>query len=223
MRISRIVQHVVILSVLTCIQVECIFSSSGVLKARGRSRSQSMRPFVHKKEFNLNTRAASTSSSSSASSATSLADQKVKPIQITSKVQPSTSTVEKQKSKKSCNHDCFKDVNLQPIVAEVSSPVRSFSGISLHEAMQSTHSGGQINPSRDGMRARIRKILKQHSVPVGVGMIFGSAIGVGTLEEVSNRKKNLSSTSNDISTTTSTTIITTSTMQPVDDEIKNQI
>lgn len=218
MRISRIVQHVVILSMLTYIQVECIYSSSAVSKARGRSRSQSMRSFVHKKEFNLNTQSAS-ASSSSASSTTSLANQKLKPIQITPKVQPSTSTAEKQKSIKSCNHDCFKSVNLQPIVAEISSPVRSFSGISLHEAMQSTHSGGQIIPSRDGMRARIRKILKHHSVPVGVGMVFGSAIAVGALEEVSIRKKNLYSTTNNTSTTTTTT----TTMQPFDDEIKNQI
>lgn len=180
-----------------------------------------MRPLTRKSEFNLNSQRAS--ASSSASSTTSLANQKLKPVQITSKVQPSTSTAVKQESIKSCNHECSKAVNFQPIVSEISSPVRTFSQISLHEAMESTHTGGRIIPSRDGVRARIRKVLRYHGLPLVAGAVFGTAIGaigVGAYEEVVFRKNNQSSTA----TATDTTTTTTTTMQSVDnDEITNQI
>lgn len=52
-------------------------------------------------------------------------------------------------------------------------------GINLQEAMIGTHSGGRINPARDGVRARTRNILRRYGFPVGVGVVVGVGVGVG--------------------------------------------
>lgn len=183
---SRIAQHVFILNMLlTIVQVECIFSSSAAAKARGRS--QSMRTIVRKTEFDSNPQPAS-----SASSSASLVDTKLKP-NVHPSSSSSTSTADKQKNFKLCEHDCLKEVEIQPIVAEETISGRRLSGISLSEVSAGTNSGGHLNPARHGVRARIRNILHRYGAAAAVGSAIGASgfyVGRNFSNQISDLLKN---------------------------------
>lgn len=123
-----------------------------------RTRSQSMKTL--RRNYENNPSPPRTSSSSIDSSS-----------QLDAKIEPKAST-----SKQTCE-GCLREVDLQPI-AEEKAIRRLRTEVNLNEAMVSTHSDGRINPSRDGVYARIRNIFHQHGVPLA----FGNAVGLGGFE-----------------------------------------
>lgn len=77
------------------------------------------------------------------------------------------------------------------------------SEISLNEAMVSTHSDGHINPSRDGVFARVRNIFHQNGIPLAIG----SVVGLGGFE-IGKKKFNETITTEAVHATTSIAITT---------------
>lgn len=141
------------------VQVKGMLSASSITKAR---RTQSMRPLTfHRTENKLNTRtqSGSLSSISSSASTSSLSEHKA----TDSHPIPSTS------SRKQIDGTSFKEVDLHPLV-EKTKQVSFISSVNLNEASVSTHSDGQINPTREGVHARVRSALLR----------YGSAIAIGT-------------------------------------------
>lgn len=130
------------------IQVESTFSSSAAVKAR---RTQSMRASALKPELNVNVRPVSHSSTSSTSSITSLKDTDSKSMASTSG---------------------FKENEFHPL-AEKSKHV-SFTEADLREVSAQTHND-VLDPTRDGVYARMQRILTRY----GSAAVVGTAIGVG--------------------------------------------
>lgn len=158
MCLVKIVFFLFVLVSLT-VEIESMISSSVV----SRGRSQSMRPLLQRSRIqtNLNQQPGRSSSSPTLSTTNPLA---------------STSTLIKdRKSSKTCATCDLKEVNLRETEAlNEASHVRNFFDIDLTEADSGTYNAN-LDPSKDGVFARVRKILQRY----GTFVAIGSAIGVG--------------------------------------------
>lgn len=142
--------------------------------ARGTQsmRSQSMRPLVRQArvDSNLRPQTARVSSSSSSSSTSTTSQQQIetKPAASTSS---RTNTIKnKRKGSKSCTGDCqFRKVNLDEVQR-----TRNVLDLNLREASAATNSE-HLDPSRDGVYARVRS----NFIRYGTAAAVGTAIGVG--------------------------------------------
>lgn len=139
-------------------EIELAFSSTTISRGRSQSmtipsRNSAIKPIVR-------TQPEPISSSSSTTSINSANGVKNKPIASTS---------------------AFKEVDLETPLVEKTKRVSFISDVNLREASEQTHSEHLI-PSRDGVRARIRRILIRYGAPVAVGAVVGSAVGVGAFE-----------------------------------------
>lgn len=154
-----------------CDPVESFFSMA---KAR---RSQSMRTYTRANvESNLLNRSSRSGSSSSPSgSKATLVRPKTNPIASTSN-QKATDTELQSKSSIDQN---LKEIEIQPLVDSDTLHIRAASQLSLREASIGTHSGGSLNPARDGVRARVQNILQRNGASVAVAAAVGTGIGVG--------------------------------------------
>lgn len=106
------------------------------------------------------------------------------------------------------------EVDLRPL-AEGAKRVRIVEPVNLNEALESTQTGGRINPSRDGALSRLRSIGLRY----GSAAAVGSAIGAGGSVFMKNFINN---DNNRIETTTSIPVTTTS-KKDVGDKIVNHI
>lgn len=137
-------------------EIDSSFSSTAIKRAK--ARSQSMSAISYNKDFQPITRAQPTSISSS-SSISVHSDVKTNPNQI-----GSTSAFEEI------------DLRREPLV-ERSKHV-SFSSADLREATAVT-SGVRLDPTRDGVFARLRQILYRNAAPIVAGAAVGGVIGGG--------------------------------------------
>lgn len=87
---------------------------------------------------------------------------------VDSDARPSTST-----GKRGDNTD-FKEVELHPIIAE-SKHVSFMKSVDFNDASTATHTRGNINPARDGVRARMRSAVLRF----GAAVVAGTAAGAG--------------------------------------------
>lgn len=132
------------------IEATAVVSTSAI--SRGRSRSLSTAPLGSKP--NAHTQPVSISSSSSAASLTTLEDGRTGPFASTSL-----------------------DIQREPLVEKAKS-VRFNPMIDLSEATASTDIDHRnLNPARDGVFSRIRKIMFRNAAPVAVGAAVGGAAG----------------------------------------------
>lgn len=185
-----------------CIQIEARFSfSNAVLTSR---RTQSLGEYSQSPIAKPNTRPTSITSSSSSGSITSLNTAETKPIASTSR-------------RKHCEGECFQEVDLQEPIIQKSKPVSRVSDVNFREVSEQTHSG-QINPARDGVRARARRILLRHTAPVIVGVGVGTAVGaIGAFQLLNTTTIGPPQ----ISTTTDNTPIMESSSKVYDDDFIN--
>lgn len=148
------------------------FQVEGTLSSMAKTRrTQSMRPLAsHKTNGNnleTHSQSGSQSSFSSASTATELHAPAVgsQPIASTSIGKQFAST-------------SFKEVDLRPLTDNLQH-TRQLSSISLHDASIATHSdGGNIDPTRHGVFARVRSTMQRY----GSAVVIGAAVGVGGIE-----------------------------------------
>lgn len=155
-----------------------IFSSSAAAKAR---RAQSMRPLTQMTEFSSSLQSAASSSSLATALAQQNMDVKTKPKAASSspaiaEVLPSTSK-DQSKTIGPCASECLQEVDLRPLIEDRRSSLHA----SFQAALQGTHSGGNLNPARHGVFARVRNALLQHSVSTAIGI--GIGVGVSQLEQ----------------------------------------
>lgn len=96
----------------------------------------------------------------------------------------------------------FREVDLQrePLVDKSKHNSFGSSVVSLREASIQTH-GERLIPSRDGVRARVHRILFQNAAPVAVGVSVGAAAGIAALEYF-NMTRIIPKTTTTTSTTT---------------------
>lgn len=202
---THIVQYIFILNLLTTFShVELVFSSSGLVRSPAR-RTQSMKTYSHITELNqkIDSQVASTSSSSSSSSRSTQVNAKSKPLQTTTN-----------------EGESFKEIEIRPLIEEMDrESLHRLSVAQLSAGEASLATNGPINPARDGVRARVRKILQQNGVQVAVG----SVIGAGGLYVGMNWFHNSNTSSNQflnstINTTTTTTTSTTQKARVIDDD-----
>lgn len=129
------------------------------------------------------------------------------PIPSTSQQQSKSSLVNvKSKPAVSSSNQSLKEIELRPLIDEETLHVRAASALSLRSASLGTHSGGHINPARDGVKARIRNILQRYVAPVAIGSAIG---GVGTYVGINSIKSENKNCSNIASTPTPTPITNT--------------
>lgn len=137
------------------------FPVNGMFSA-GIRRTQSIRPIQTGNKLNTNTRSGSLSSFSSVSSLPEIKLAESEPIASTS-------------SRRQIDGTSLREADLHPLVKKAK-PVRfNLNEASVNEASSSTHSGVNINPSRDGVQARVRSALLQFSAAVGIGTAIGAA------------------------------------------------
>lgn len=154
-------QQLILIFVCCTIFLNTNFQVNGMFSA-GIRRTQSMRPIQTGSKLNTNTRSGSLSSFSSASSLPELKIGESEPVATTS-------------SRRQIDGTSLKEVDLHPLVKKTK-PVRfNLNEASINEASASTHSGANINPSRDGVQARVRSALLQFSAAVGIGTAIGAA------------------------------------------------
>lgn len=85
------------------------------------------------------------------------------------------------KTKPAASTSNFKEVDLERPLVEKTKRVSFITDVNLREASEQTHSD-HLNPSRDGVRARVHRILLKYGAPIAVGAAVGGAIGVGAFE-----------------------------------------
>lgn len=138
-------------------------------------------------------------------------------IKLHMKSQPASS------ASSSSNIHGFNEVQLRPLIDETSYnrlPLQ----FDLQEATSGSHTGMQLNPARDGVYARIRKILRKHSLPAAVGFTFGVATGIGGVNYVGKMSNNSKHSSKIENYESSTLKIVSSTMETdIEDDIMNKI
>lgn len=174
----------------------------GMLTAKIR-RTQSLRPRTIQRAENLlnvNTQSGSLSSISSFASTSTLSELQA------AESQPIASA----SSRKQIDSARFKNVDLHPL-AEKTKHVSFINSVNLDEASASTYSDGHIDPSRDGVFARVRNTLLRY----GSAAALGTAIGAGgvVIDQHFFHNNNISETF-----TTKTT-----SERSVDDEITNPL
>lgn len=169
-------------------QADGTLSPSTLAKTR---RTQSMRPLstVHRTENILRTQSDTLSAISSSSLDLSMTGSEI----IDSRPIASSSSSARQ-----IDTSVLKEVELTPLI-EKTKRVNFINTPNLHEASVATYSDGNINPARDGVLSRVKKILQYGSLALA-----GSAIGAGgvkfaqSLNENKN-KKNQTFTSTTVS------------------------
>lgn len=169
-------------------QADGTLSPSTLAKTR---RTQSMRPLstVHRTENILRTQSDTLSAISSSSLDLSMTGSEI----IDSRPIASSSSSARQ-----IDTTVLKEVELAPLI-EKTKRVNFINTPNLHEASVATYSDGNINPARDGVLSRVKKILQYGSLALA-----GSAIGAGgvkfaqSLNENKN-KKNQTFTSTTVS------------------------
>lgn len=163
---KSIVKTIFFLCFLTTYGSEAVgsgFSTSAV------SRSQSMGALAHATEIKPLARTRPVSISSSSSS--SIRETVVKPIETVSEL---------------------REVELQEREHLIEKPkhVRFAAEVDLAEASVPTDSGVNLDPVRDGVFARVRRILAQSAAPVAVGIAAGAVIGAGVVESINSSHVN---------------------------------
>lgn len=113
----------------------------------------------------------------------------------------------------SIGRQSFTEVDLRSLT-EQTKRVHIAEQANLNEALESTQTGGRINPSRDGALSRLRNIGLRY----GSAAAMGSAIGIGGSIIVKNLTNN-----NSIETTTTMIPVTKTSKKDVDDKIDNQL
>lgn len=193
---SHIVQFVFIFKMLSTIDpVEPVFPSLAKSTTR---RTQSMNTFSRNIELNqiIDSQAASTSGTSSSSRSSPVKAKSNTPTSIANE------------------GDSFKEIEVRPLIEEMDrESLHRLSVAQLGASEASLATNGPINPARDGVRARVRKFLQRHGVPVAVGSVVGAGVGgfyVGT------NWINNNNTSSNLSTTTTTS--TTKKVRVIDKE-----
>lgn len=130
--------------------------------------SQTMKLLSRESRFHSNFKPQTSGLSSPASSSTS---------SITSK-HFQVETEKQHKSKNPCESCLLKEENQQHETVELDETQRrSVLDLDLHEATLGTNSE-HLDPTRDGVFARVRRILLQH----GTSAAVGSVMGVGAFE-----------------------------------------
>lgn len=182
-----------------------------------RGRSQSMRPLVGRSKSNQPSQSARSSTSSAGSSSSMI--QSI-PLETDSKTKPVVASEIKEKKAMS------KAVNFQPeavvmdeaVLMNEAESMRRVSRINLDEVSAATHSE-RLNPLQDGVYARVRRILQQYGIPVGVGTAVGVGLGVGAgIGEYQIRNNfygNVSTTRTLVSTTTTKVNTPTTSKSPM--------
>lgn len=141
--------------------VKGTFSATSIARAR---RVHSHRQTTQN-NLNIHTQSGSLSSFSSAASDSSLTGGKI------TNSEPIASTSSAKKNERTG----FKEADLRPLV-DNKKQVTFLDSVNLDEASAATHSAdGDINPSRDGVFARVRSAL----IAFGASAAVGGAIGVG--------------------------------------------
>lgn len=142
------------------------------------------------------------SSSSSAASSSSLITPegmgKKKPVLI-----PESSATKERTGLRTCDGSCaFKDINLrpEPAVMEEAQRARNVLDLGLREVSEGTNNR-HLDPTRDGVFARFRNVLRRH----GPATVFGAAAGVAGYEISNDLIKHFNESTTKIPTTTSTT------------------
>lgn len=184
-----------------------------------RGRSQSMRPLLQRSRSDtvIKPQTASSNSAVTTLSHTQI-NTKTNPVASTSSAK-STLTRDQESLKTICETCTKKEKNQQHVPSgldEVQN-MRSLMDINLSEVSVGTNSEHLI-PSRDGVYARLRRVLLQH----GVAVAIGSGIGVGAIELM-----NVLNTTTIATPTTTTTTTSTTTQEPkavrTDEEITNPL
>lgn len=127
-------------------------------------------------------------------------------------ISPSASTSQQPKPSPVKSNHSLKEIELRPLMDEETLHFRAASALSLQEASLGTHSGGRINPARDGVKARIRKILQRYAAPVAIGSTIGGVgtyVGTNLIKSESKNRTNIHSTQASITTTTKTKMMMT--------------
>lgn len=144
--------------------VAIAIAEPGVSAVAARGRSQSMSAATRNVEIKPMQR---TQHESIASSSSSFSEIK---------------SIKNDESNSHASTSELREVDLQrdPLV-DKTKHVTFGSNVNLREASIQTHSE-RIIPSRDGVRARVHRILFQHAAPVAVGIVAGAAVGIGAFE-----------------------------------------
>lgn len=136
----------------------------------------------------------------------------IKPFERTqpsTSVASSSSTIHEAESRPSASASNFREIDLQEHQHLVVKPKRvSFAAaVDLTDASVATHRGReQLDPTRDGVFARVHRILFQNVAPVAVGAVVGiggyevikSNINRTTLPPTTTIKTPVSNSSNDV-------------------------
>lgn len=175
-----------ILLSLTINQVDSIGSL-----ARGRSPILTRVSALRRSQSNLSLQDVRPSQSSSLGIVQQQSEARSASIASSSTVEAGASSLQ-QKIPKDCEGSCFHEIDLRPQGAAIieTRPMGSVSGISLQEASEATHGNDPLDPRRDGVYVRVRKILSRYGAPVAVGSAVGTAVGVGASELMHHLVKN---------------------------------
>lgn len=150
-----------------------------------RGRSQSMRPLMQRGRIHVKSNPNSETLRSSSSSASSSSN--TNPIASTS-----TNTI-KRKPKISCTGECtMREIDIQ----RETQHARNVLDLNLREASVATNIE-HLNPTQDGVFARVRRILFRN----GATGVIGAGIGVSGVIMNENFNKNIATTPRSITTT----------------------
>lgn len=213
---SKMLSAIKVFLLLTLIiEIQSMFTSTSAVS---RGRSQSMRTLSNRNGFTTNLKARSSSPLASEASASSKItlhpmDVDVKPVSSTATMDASKIV---EKSLKASESDrLLEDTNIQPepIITAEAQRVRNVD-FDLREVSLPTDVE-HFNPMRDGVYARVRRILLRHGAAIVSGGVIGGAIGVGGSAIVDHF------VNNNITTTTPLQMITSEQTQADSDEITN--
>lgn len=118
-------------------------------------------------------------------------------------IAPESTATKERTGLRTCDGNCaFKDVNLrpEPVVMEEAQRTRNVLDLGLREVSEGTNSG-HLDPTRDGVFARFRNVLRRY----GPATVFGAAAGVAGYKISNDLINHFNESTTKIPTTTSTT------------------
>lgn len=139
-----------------------------MIPSAARGRSHSMRPLIHRGRIRSNINPQTVRlSSSSWSTTSSMSDQNTN-----TKTEPmaTTNTIKRQQKRSKCKGDCaLEEVKLRETsVLDEAQRTRSVLDINLRDASTATNIE-HLDPTRDGVYARVKNALRQYSIATGSG------------------------------------------------------